>query len=81
MGGMGMQLDEALRLRVLELCKEHELTPGGLCRVSGITWSTLDNLLNGRNRSATVSTIKKLCDGLGISLSDFFDSALFRNHE
>lgn len=79
--GLEMQLNQALRLRILELCREHDLTPSGLCDVSGINWSTLDNILGGRNRSATVSTIQKLCDGLGINLSDFFDSELFRDCE
>ena len=41
--------------------------------------STVNNIVSGRNRSATISTIKKLCDGLGITIEQFFDSDLFRD--
>lgn len=70
---------EAVRVRIRELCKERNLTLGGLSTCSGITKSTLDNLFSGRNKSVTVSTIKKVCDGLEIGLIEFFDSDLFRN--
>nr|WP_243165980.1 helix-turn-helix transcriptional regulator [Anaerofilum hominis] len=46
--------------------------------ISGIPQSTLNNLISGRNNSVTVSTIKKICDGLGISLEEFFHSDIFR---
>ena len=74
-----MELNEALKVRIQELCKERGLTMGGLCNICGITWSTLGNILSGRTKSATVSTIKKICDGLEIDLPEFFDSDLFRH--
>ena len=49
--------------------------------MSGVTQSTVNNIISGRNRSATVSTIQKLCDGLGITIEEFFHSELFRNLE
>ena len=70
---------EAVQLRIRELCKEQNLTLGGLSTRSGITKSTLDNLFSGRNKSVTVSTGKKICDGREISLIAFFNSDLFRN--
>lgn len=73
-----MRLKEAVRLRILELCAENELTLGGLCSRCGITPSTLNNIVGGRNHSTTVSTIQKVCDGLEIELPVFFDSDLFR---
>ncbi|MBR0113748.1 MAG: helix-turn-helix transcriptional regulator [Firmicutes bacterium] len=45
--------------------------------MSGVTQSTVNNLISGRNNSTTISTIKKLCDGLGITIQGFFDSELF----
>lgn len=42
-----------------------------------MTQSTLNNIVSGRNNSTTVSTIKKLCDGLDISLRAFFDTPAF----
>jgi transcriptional regulator with XRE-family HTH domain len=49
--------------------------------MSGVTQSTVNNIVSGRNNSATVATIKKLCDGLGITIQDFFASDLFCNLE
>ncbi len=76
-----MNIGEATKLRILELCSENEITVNKLATVSGITQSTLSNIVGGRNNSATVSTIKKLCDGLNISIRDFFASELFDNLE
>ena len=45
----------------------------------GITYSTLQNVAGGRNRSVTVETIHKICIGLDMELMEFFDSELFRN--
>lgn len=67
----------AIRQRILKLCKEKGLTVNRLATISGVTQSTLNNITSGRNNSATVSTIKKLCDGLNISLREFFDSPEF----
>ena len=74
-----MNIGEAVKERILELCSERDISINKLCSMSGVTQSTVNNI--GRNRSATVSTIKKLCDGLGITIEDFFNSELFRNLE
>lgn len=76
-----MNVGEAVRLRILELCKENKITVNKLSMISGITQSTLNNIVSGRNNSATVSTVKKICDGLEISILDFFSSELFQNLE
>ena len=76
-----MTIGNAVRARILELCKEYEITVNKLATISGITQSTLSNITGGRNNSTTISTIQKLCDGLGITIEDFFHSELFRNIE
>lgn len=76
-----MRSKEALRQRILELCSGKNITLNGLSRMSGITQSTLNNIVCGRNNSATISTIQKICDGLDMDLAEFFDSDLFRNVE
>lgn len=73
-----MNIGDAVRERILELCREHDLSINKLCTLSGVTQSTVNNIISGRNNSATVSTVKKLCDGLGISIEEFFCSELFR---
>ena len=76
-----MTIGQACKLRIVELCKEREITVNKLSIISGITQSTLNNIVSGRNNSVTVSTLKKICDGLEISINDFFASELFLNLE
>ena len=57
-----MNIGEAVKERILELCREHDISVNKLSSMSGVTQSTVNNIVSGRNNSATVSTIKKLCD-------------------
>lgn len=76
-----MTIGEAVRLRIVELCQERNISINKLSGMSGVTQSTVNNIVSGRNNSATVATIKKLCDGLGITIEEFFHSPLFANLE
>lgn len=72
-----MTIGEAVRQRIIQLCQERNISINKLSGISGVTQSTVNNIVSGRNNSATVSTIKKICDGLGITIEDFFKSELF----
>ena len=76
-----MRSKEALQLRIFELCDQRAMSINALCSCSGITQSTLNNVVSGRNKSMTVSTVQKICDGLNMDLPRCFDSDLFRNLE
>lgn len=76
-----MRIGEAVKTRIFQLCIERKITVNKLATISGITQSTINNITGGRNKSATVSTLKKICDGLEISIKDFFDSPIFDNLE
>lgn len=76
-----MTSGEAVRLRIEELCRENEITVNKLATMSGITQSTLNNIISGRNRSTTIGTIQKICDGLEITIQEFFESDLFYHLE
>ncbi len=76
-----MGIGEAVKLRIIELCDENKISINKLSTLCGITQSTLNNIVSGRNNSTTVSTIKKICDGLDISVQEFFSSALFNDLE
>ena len=80
-GGKTMTINDALRLRIFELCEERHMTINGLCSVCWLNQSTISNIIYGRNNSTNVSTIQKICDGLEIDLPTFFTSDLFRNLE
>lgn len=72
-----MTIGEAVRYRILQLCEERNLSVKKLSSISGVTQSTVNNIISGRNHSTTVSTLQKLCDGLGITIQNFFQSDLF----
>ena len=76
-----MNIGEATRERIIELCKQKSITINKLSTICGITQSTLNNIICGRNKSTTISTIKKICDGLEINIREFFNSRLFDNLE
>lgn len=76
-----MNIGEATKIRIQELCLENHITVNKLSTICGITQSTLNNIISGRNNSTTISTVKKICDGLEISIQDFFNSPLFDNLE
>lgn len=76
-----MDTSTAVRQRILDLCRQRGITVNRLATISGVTQSTVNNIVSGRNHSVTVATIKKLCDGLDITLRDFFDAAVFEDLE
>ena len=76
-----MNIGEAIRERILELCYERNITINKLSTLCGITQSTLNNITSGRNNSTTLSTLQKICDGLDISIQEFFDSPWFADLE
>lgn len=76
-----MTIGEACRQRIRQLCEERNITLNKLAILSGITQSTLNNIVGGRNHSVTVSTLQKICDGLEITIQDFFGTPLFSDLE
>ena len=72
-----MRIGEACKIRILDLCRERNITVNKLAIISGVTQSTLNNIVSGRNNSVTISTIKKLCDGFEITLGEFFSTPEF----
>lgn len=76
-----MTISQAVIKRLYELCDERKITINKLSIISGVTQSTVSDIVNGTTNSARIDTIKKLCDGLEISVSLFFDSPLFDNLE
>ncbi len=76
-----MTIGTAAKLRIIELCHQRNITVNKLSTICGITQSTLNNIISGRNNSPTLSTIKKICDGLEITIHDFFKSEIFDDLE
>lgn len=76
-----MGIKNAIVLRIKELCKQKQIKYNTLATNSGVTPSTVYSLLDENRKDIGVLVLKKLCDGLDISISDFFDSNIFRNLE
>lgn len=70
-----------MRQRIIELCQERNMSINALSIQSGVTQSTVNNIISRRNNSTTVATIQKLCDGLGMTITEFFQSDLFSDIE
>ena len=76
-----MKTKEAVSRRILQLCDERKIAVNALATNSGVTPSTVYSMLNYKSQNPGVVSIKKLCDGFGISLNEFFDSDLFDSLE
>ena len=74
-----MKTREAVAQRIIELCQERNITINGLANVSAVPPSTLKNIIYGVSKNPGVVTVKMLCDGLNITLEEFFNSDLFKN--
>ncbi len=71
----------AVKNRLLVLCEQKQMSIHKLAIESAVPPSTIKNILYGKSKNPGIVTIKMLCDGLGISLVDFFDTEVFRTLE
>lgn len=76
-----MDTRKLVSLRIQQLCAANGYNINSLARQAGIPPTTLKNIIYGNSRNPGIITIKLLCDGLGISLQDFFDTEPFRSTE
>lgn len=72
-----MSVKDAVAQRIKGLCCERGITPNSLANISGVTPSTVYSLLDPSRREISVSTVKKLCDGLDMTLGEFFSAPEF----
>ncbi len=76
-----MTAKEAVAKRILQLCDERNIAVNALANISGVSPSTVYSMLNEKSQNPGVVSLQKLCDGLEISLRQFFDSEIFDNLE
>ena len=72
-----MGVKEAVVARFREILSQRNMKPNELAYRSGVTPSTVYSMLDGRRREVTVNLIKKLCDGLDMTLGEFFSAPVF----
>jgi len=76
-----MDTNEAVKNRIIELCMARRWAFDALAGYSGIPSSTMRNIIDGKSQNPGVVTIKKICDGLEITLGEFFSTPAFDNLE
>lgn len=76
-----MNTKEAVAARITQLCREKGMTINSLANSAGVAPSTFYSMLNEKSKNPGVVSIKKLCDGLGITAREFFDCDLFDSTE
>lgn len=81
LGVIRMTIVEATKQRIEELCNERGLNFCRLATISGVPYTTVKSIIYNQSKNPSITTIKKICDGLEISIADFFDTDTFRNLE
>ena len=76
-----MFLKDAIVLRLQQICRERNIRYNELAYRSGVTPSTVYSLMSPSRRDLSVITLKKLCDGLDMTITQFFDGPLFQTLE
>lgn len=76
-----MTIGEATKLRIEELCNERGLNFCQLATISGVPYTTVKSIIYSQSKNPSITTIKKLCDGLDITIIDFFNTEAFKNLE
>ena len=72
-----MAVKQAEVERFRQICKERNIRPNELANLAGVTPSTVYSMLDERRKDISIVTIKKLCDGLGMTLGEFFSTLEF----
>ncbi len=76
-----MDTREAVSKRIFQLCNDKGITPNGISNISAVPQSTIKSILNGESKNPGIVTIKKICDGLEITLGVFFSTPDFDDLE
>lgn len=76
-----MNVKDAVAARFCQICKQRQIKTNELAGISGVTPSTAYSMLDPKRRDISIVTIKKFCDGLDITLGEFFSTPEFDNLE
>jgi DNA-binding Xre family transcriptional regulator len=72
-----MTVKDAVAKRFEQLCNQRGICPNELAARAGVTPSTVYSMLDPSRQRVSITTVKKLCDGLDITLAEFFSGPLF----
>jgi len=74
-----VKISEAMSEKILKLCDERNISVNKLATICCLTQSTVQNIVECNSNNPKLLTIVRICDGLGITLKDFFDDSIFIN--
>ncbi len=73
-----MNITQAIKNRIEQLCQEKGITQNKMCTLCGITQSTINNIMNRNQKDVSLLTIVRICNGLNMTLEEFFNSDIFK---
>lgn len=76
-----MNVKDVVTERFKTICEQRNIKINELANISGVTPSTAYSMMDNSRRDVSIVTIKKFCDGLGITLGEFFSTEEFNNLE
>ena len=79
--GGSLQIKEAIVLRMKNICRDMNITYNELAVRAGVTPSTVYSMMDSRRKDLSVITLKKLCDGLDMTITEFFNDDIFKTLE
>ena len=74
-----MKISDAMAQKILNIIKEKDITINKLAQICCLTQSTVDSLIKKKYKNPKILTIVRICDGLNLTLEEFFDDELFKN--
>lgn len=74
-----MKVSKAISIKINKICNERNISVNKLANISCLTQSTVQHLVNGESKNPKLLTIIRICDGLDMTLQEFFSDDLFRN--
>ena len=72
-----MDTQETIAYRIRQLCREQGITPNKLSKISGVPQATIKSILLGESKNPGTVAVKRMCDGFGITLGEFFSTEEF----
>lgn len=76
-----MKISKAISLKIIKIIREKDISVNKLASICCLTQSTVDSLINGKSKNPKLLTIVRICDGIGITLTEFFNDELFNDIE
>ena len=74
-----MKISEAMSKKLLKICEERKISINKLATTCLLTQSTIQNIIECNSVNPKLLTVVRICDGLGITLEEFFSDDLFKN--